>query len=337
MQRGVSTKQGGGNPRHFKNEFRDKRLRIGISACLLGEKVRFDGGHKQDRYLTQTLGEYFEWVPVCPEVELGLGAPRPTMRLERVAQEIRLVVPMNGRDLTGPMREFAKTRVRQLAHDDLDGYILKSDSPSCGLLRVRVYGQSRVPERSGRGVFAEALTKKFSHLPIEEEGRLSDPRLRENWIERVFAYHHIKSFWRSRWTLQSLVVFHTAQKLVILAHSPKAYRKLGQLVARAKRLSRRELRLEYHAQFMGALEVLATRGRHANVLRHMSGYFKKGLDTDARRELSDLIEDYQAGEVPLIVPLTLIKHYVRRLNSNYLAGQVYLDPHPKELALRNHV
>jgi uncharacterized protein YbgA (DUF1722 family)/uncharacterized protein YbbK (DUF523 family) len=312
-------------------------IRVGISACLLGEKVRFDGGHKHDRYLTQTLGPYFEWVPVCPEVEMGLGTPRETMRLEQAEDGIRMVMPKSGRDLTRPMREYARERVEKLALEDLGGYILKSDSPSCGLMRVRVYGPSGMPSRTGRGLFAEALANRFPYLPIEEEGRLSDPRLRENWIERVFAYRRVQSLWGSRWTVQSLVAFHAAHKLVILAHSPKALMDLGRLVAGAKDMPRAELRKRYHEQFMSALAILATPGRHANVLQHMAGYLKKQLDEDSRRELSSLIDDYRNGEIPLVVPLTLLKHYVRRFDIPYLAGQVYLSPHPKELALHNHV
>jgi uncharacterized protein YbgA (DUF1722 family)/uncharacterized protein YbbK (DUF523 family) len=315
----------------------DQPIRIGISACLLGEKVRFDGGHKHDRYLTQTLGQYFEWVPVCPEVELGLGTPRETMRLEQAEGGVRLVMPKSGRDLTDPMCVYATTRVEQLERENLGGYILKSDSPSCGLMRVRVYGPAGMPSRNGQGLYAKALSERFPYLPIEEEGRLCDPRLRENWIERVFAYRRLLLLWNSRWTLQSLVAFHTAHKLVILAHSPKAFQELGRLVAGAKGIPRPELRQRYHDEFMSTLGILATRGRHANVLQHMAGYFKKQLDEDSRRELSGLIDDYRTGEVPLVVPLTLIKHYVRRFNVTYLADQVYLNPHPKELALRNHV
>ncbi len=315
----------------------DPPLRIGISSCLLGQPVRFDGGHKHDRYLTQTLGRYFEWVPVCPEIELGLGVPRDTLRLEQAEDGIRLITPANGRDLTAPMREFATDRVRELARQNLDGYILKSDSPSCGLWRVRVYGTSGMPSRSGRGLFAAALTEQVPQLPVEEEGRLWDPRLRENWIERVFAYRRIKSFWESRWNLQSLVAFHAAHKLTLLAHSPKAGPELGRLVASAKGIPKAECRRKYQAMFMSALAVPATRGRHANVLQHMAGYFRKQLDDDSRRELALLIEDYRTGLIPLVVPLTLIKHPARRLQVTYLTGQVYLDPHPKELALRNHV
>jgi len=312
-------------------------IRIGISSCLLGEKVRFDGGHKHDRYITATLGEYFEWVPVCPEMELGLGAPRETMRLEQGNAGVRLVMPKSGRDLTGAMREYATGRARKLEAEDLSGYILKSDSPSCGLLRVRVYAATGIPSRTGRGLFAEAIAERLPFVPIEEEGRLSDPRLRENWVERVFAYRRLKDLWSSRWTVRTLVEFHTAHKLTVLSHCPAAYSELGRLVAGAAALPRAELRRLYHEQFMRTLSVLATRGRHTNVLQHMAGYVKKQLDEESRRELAGLIDDYRRGEVPLIVPITLLKHYVRRHGVSYLAGQVYLNPHPKELALRNHV
>jgi uncharacterized protein YbgA (DUF1722 family)/uncharacterized protein YbbK (DUF523 family) len=312
-------------------------IRIGISACLLGEKVRYDGGHKHDRYLTDTLGKFFEWVPVCPEVEFGLGTPRETMRLEQGPERTRLVMIKSGLDLTLPMHAFSQERAAKLETEDLCGYVLKSDSPSCGLFRVRIYGKSGMPSRSGRGLFAEALAARFPELPIEEEGRLCDPILRENWIERVFAYRRLKALWTSRWTPGRLVEFHTAHKLVVLAHSPAAYSQLGRLVGQAKNVPRSDLQRGYHDGFMRALAIPATRGRQANVLQHMAGYFKKQLDEPSRRELAGLIQDYQKGEVPLIVPLTLLKHYVRRFDVAYLAGQAYLNPHPKELALRNHV
>ena len=312
-------------------------IRIGISQCLLGEQVRFDGGHKLDRFITKTLGQYFEWVPVCPEVELGLGTPRETLRLVQLDDAVGLVMPKSGRDWTRQMRDYAKSRVAELAGEDLTGYILKSDSPSCGMARVRVYAPSGMPNRNGIGLFAQELLGRFPELPIEEEGRLSDPRLRENWIERVFAYHRLRVLWESRWSIGDLVNFHTAHKLVLLAHSPKAYQDLGRLVAEAKGMPRQELRRRYQSDFMAALRVLATRGRHANVLQHMAGHFKKDLDEDSRRELAEHIEDYRKEYLPLIVPVTLIKHYVRRFGVPYLDGQVYLSPHPKELALRNHV
>jgi uncharacterized protein YbbK (DUF523 family) len=239
------------------------KIRIGISSCLLGEKVRFDGSHKHDRYITDTLGGYFEWVPVCPEVELGLGAPRETMRLEQSADDIRLIMPKVGRDLTELMQAYARKRAAKLAREDLSGYIFKSGSPSCGLYRVRVYGAGGMPSRSGRGLFAMALAERFPHLPVEEEGRLADPHLRENWIERVFAYRRIQSLWNSRWTIQDLVSFHAAHKLILLAHSPKALPELGRLVAQAKGMPRAELRRAYHEGFMNTLAILAERGRHA--------------------------------------------------------------------------
>jgi uncharacterized protein YbgA (DUF1722 family)/uncharacterized protein YbbK (DUF523 family) len=315
----------------------DRPVRIGISACLLGKKVRYDGGHKHDRYLTGTLGQYFEWVPVCPEVEFGLPTPRETMRLEWSADGTRLIMTASGCDLTIAMERFARDRVEQLETEDLSGYILKSDSPSCGMFRVRVYGSGGMPTRSGRGLFAGELARLFPDLPIEEEGRLCDPHLRENWVDRVFAYHGLQSLWRGRWTVGRLVEFHTAHKLVVLAHSPGAYRELGRLVAEAKNLPRGQLRQKYQAEFMAALAFPATRGRHANVLQHLAGYFKKQMNEASRLELRNLIEDYRKGETPLIVPLTLLRHFVREFGNAYLAGQVYLNPHPKELGLRNHV
>ncbi len=316
---------------------KDRPIRIGISKCLLGEQVRFDGGHKLDRFITSTLGQYFEWVPVCPEVELGLGTPRETLRLVQLDEGIGLVMPKSGRDWTREMNEYAKARVRELAAEDLSGYILKSDSPSCGMARVRVYAPSGMPTRNGVGLFARELLQHCPDLPIEEEGRLSDPRLRENWIERVFAYHRLLSLWDSKWSIKDLIQFHTAHKLVLLAHSPKAFQDLGRLVAGSKRVSRQQLRQRYQSEFMAALKILATRGRHANVLQHMAGYFKRQLDDDSRLELYEHVEDYRKNYLPLIVPVTLIKHYVRRFAIGYLQGQIYLNPHPKELALRNHV
>jgi len=305
--------------------------------CLLGEKVRYDGGHKRDRFLTDTLGEFFEWVPVCPEVEIGMGTPREAIHLIQLGDDIRLVGRESETDHTIAMRTFARRRVEQLAGSGLCGYILKKDSPSCGLERVRVHHRHGRVTRSGRGLFAAALADRFGNLPIEDEGRLCDPRLRENWIERVFAYHRLQLLWATRWRIGDLVTFHTSHKLALLAHSPKAYQQLGRLVARARSLPRAELRERYEREFMAALAKLATRGRHTNVLRHMVGYFRNQLDDASRRELLGHIEDYRRGLVPLIAPVTLVAHHVRVLDVEYLKDQAYLTPHPKELALRNHV
>jgi uncharacterized protein YbgA (DUF1722 family) len=186
-------------------------------------------------------------------------------------------------------------------------------------------------------VFAEALLARFPNLPVEEEGRLCDPALRDNFVERVFAYHRVRRFFLDHWTVGGLVAFHTAHKLQLMAHAPKSYEALGRLVARAKGLPREALRESYETEFMQGLKVIATTRRNSNVLLHILGYFKKLIDGEARAELLGLIEDYHRGLVPLIVPITLIRHYVRLHSVSYLVGQVYLQPHPKELMLRNHV
>jgi uncharacterized protein YbgA (DUF1722 family)/uncharacterized protein YbbK (DUF523 family) len=311
--------------------------RIGISACLLGEAVRFDGGHKRDAFLTETFGQFVEWVQVCPEVECGFGTPREPMRLERVKGEVRLLTVKNSIDVTERMQHYAERRVAQLASERLCGYVLKKDSPSCGLERVKVYDTHGVPAKSGRGMFAAALLKRFPHLPMEEEGRLSDPRLRESFVERIFAFWRLRGLFDGRWSLAALVEFHTAHKLILMAHSPHAYQQLGRLVARARRMPCNKVERRYTETFMAALAMIATRRRHTNVLQHMAGYFRDELDSASRVELHTAIDDYRRGLVPIIVPLTLLRHHVRVHNVSYLARQIYLEPHPKELMLRNHV
>lgn len=313
------------------------RIRVGVSSCLLGQEVRYNGGHKRDAFLVETFGRYAEWIPVCPEVELGMGTPREPVRLERQGDTIGMVGTTSHVDHTAAMRAFARRRTADLAADDLCGYVFKKDSPSCGMERVRVYGAGGMPSRSGRGLFAEALMQRYPNLPVEEEGRLCDPRLRENFVERVFAYRRLRALFEKRWKLGDLVAFHTAHKLQMLAHSTTGYQELGRLVAGAKAPSRGELRERYETLFMRALQTLATPRRQVNVLQHMIGYFSKQLDDAARRELLSLVEDYRAELVPLIVPITLVRHYVRHFDVAYLKGQAYLEPHPKELMLRNHV
>ena len=312
-------------------------IRVGISSCLLGQEVRFDGGHKRDRFLTDTFGGFVEWVPVCPEVEAGFGTPREAMRLVGGEGRIRLVTVKTGIDLTDRMERYAVRRVDRLARERLCGYVLKKDSPSCGMERVKVYDEHTVPSRGGQGLFAAALRARHPFLPVEEEGRLSDPRLRDNFVERVFAYRRLQELFAGRWTVGGLVRFHTAHKLTLMAHSVKAYQALGRLVARAKSLSRADAEAEYTEGFMTALEAIATPRRHANVLQHMAGYFRTTLDAASKAELQATIEDYRLGLVPLVVPITLLRHYVRHHDVSYLAGQIYLEPHPKELMLRNHV
>ncbi len=316
---------------------RDSPIRVGISACLLGQEVRYDGGHKRDRYISDMLGQFFEWVPVCPEVEMGLGTPRETLRLEGSSAAPRLVFAKSREDITQGMEKWAQARLSGLARLDLSGYILKSDSPSCGMERVRVYRTSGIPGKNGVGIFARGLIERFPLLPVEEEGRLNDLPLRENFIERVFCYRRWRDLVAGGLTRGELVPFHTAHKLLLMAHSPKHYADLGRLVANAKAMSPQELEGRYGELFMAALKVKATAKKHTNVIHHILGYLKRDLDAKDKAELVAVITDYHRGLFPLIVPLTLLKHHLARSPVPYLQDQIYLNPHPKELMLRNHV
>jgi uncharacterized protein YbgA (DUF1722 family)/uncharacterized protein YbbK (DUF523 family) len=305
--------------------------------------VRYDGGHKRDAFLSKTVGRFVEWVPVCPEVEVGMGIPREAIHLvsaddgvTSAGERVRLVGVRSGRDWTEAMTRYARKRVRDLARADLSGYVLKKDSPSCGMDRVRVHHGSTAT-RNGRGLFAEALVQAMPNLPIEEEGRLNDPVLRENFIERVFAYQRVRALLAGRWSSGDLVRFHTAHKLQVLAHSRAGYTELGRLVAHVTERPRSDVATAYEAVFMRTLSRVATAGRHADVMMHIVGHLKTLIDAGDRRELLDSIEQHRHGQVPLVVPVTLIRHHVRRNNVAYLRDQSYLDPHPRELALRNHV
>lgn len=312
-------------------------IRLGVSSCLLGNEVRFDGGHKRNRFVTDLLGRFVEWVPVCPEVEVGMGTPRPALRLTNDGDGVRMVEIGSGRDHTAAMEKYARKRVRSLRRLDLCGYILKKDSPSCGMTRVKIYGAKGMPARAGQGLYASALMEAYPNLPVEDEGRLNDSKLRENFIERVFAYSRLGQLFRGRFTRGQVVDFHTAHKLQLMAHSTVAYRELGRLVASMKQLSMAEFRDQYGTAFMQALARVASRGRNTNVLQHAAGHLKTELDSASRTELARLIHDYREGLVPLVVPITLIAHYVRLHEVDYLKGQLFLDPHPRELMLRNHV
>ncbi|AJE04416.1 YbgA family protein [Geobacter pickeringii] len=311
-------------------------IAIGISSCLLGERVRYDGGHKHDRYLTDTLGAFFRLVPVCPEVGCGLPAPREPMRLEEVTGEVRLVTTRSRIDHTERMRRWYAEKVGELAAADLCGFIFKKDSPSSGLFRVKVH-RAGMPARMGRGLFAEAVTARFPLLPVEEEGRLHDLELRENFVVRIFAYRRWKDLVAGGGTPGRLAKFHTAHKLLLMAHSPELCRELGGLVARGKEVPRDELFARYGALFMKALARLATVPKNTAVLRHIACSFRKRLPRDERDELGEVIDEYRRRLVPLVVPVTLLRHYARTCGDEYLLGQVYLTPTPTELMLRNHV
>jgi uncharacterized protein YbgA (DUF1722 family)/uncharacterized protein YbbK (DUF523 family) len=312
-------------------------LRLGISRCLLGDEVRFDGGHKRDNFLTDVLGQYVEWVPVCPEVEAGLGTPREAMRLVGDPEGPRLVTIKSGKDHTEALEEMTTTRLPELADFNLSGFVFKRGSPSCGVERVRVYTEHGMPSRNGAGIFARAFVERFPMIPVEEEGRLCDAPLRENFIERVFCYRRFQELLQNGVTRQAVVRFHTIHKYLLLAHSPQQYHALGRLVGEAQRYRPKELGLRYGEGFMKALAMKATVRKHVNVLQHMLGYFKDRLGVQEKAELLGVIDDYHRGLTPLIVPLTLMKHYVQIFDVGYIRDQVYLNPHPKELMLRNHV
>jgi len=312
-------------------------LRLGISRCLLGDEVRFDGGHKKDSFLTDVFGRYVEWVPVCPEVEAGLSTPREAMRLVGDPQNPRLVTIKSGTDHTHALETLTTNRIAQLMELDLSGYVFKKGSPSCGIERVRIYNEQGIPSRNGVGLFARIFMKEFPLIPVEEEGRLCEPTLRENFIERVFCYRRWQDLVQSGVTRQALVQFHTIHKYLLLAHSPQQNEALGRLVGQAQQHHPKELAYQYGELFMKALAVKATVRKHVNVLQHILGYFKERLGAKEKAELLVVIGDYHQGLTPLIVPLTLIKHYVQTYEVDYIRDQVYLNPHPKELMLRNHV
>jgi uncharacterized protein YbbK (DUF523 family)/uncharacterized protein YbgA (DUF1722 family) len=315
----------------------DDTLRIGVSSCLLGEEVRWNGGHSRARYLTDVLGEFVEFVPVCPEVEVGMGVPRPTVRLVLRGEDVAMVDPASGTDWTAAMRRLSRRRVAELADEDLDGFILKSRSPTCGMERVKVYREDTSPLMSGRGLFADELMGRNPHLPVEEEGRLNDPVLRENFVERVFAFARLKALFVPRWGVGDVVAFHAREKLLLRAHDPSGSRDLGRFLAGAADLPRPAFAAEYQERFMVSMGKRTTVRKHVDVLQHSVGFLKKAGDELGRAEISEAIEDYRAGLVPLVVPVTILRHLARRHGQDYLLESSYLAPHPKELMLRNHV
>jgi uncharacterized protein YbgA (DUF1722 family)/uncharacterized protein YbbK (DUF523 family) len=314
-----------------------EKIRVGVSSCLLGQSVRFDAGHKHDRYVTDVLGEHFEFVPVCPELETGMGVPREPVRLVRAGDDIRMLGVKSSQDHTERMRAFAKRRAAALSRAGICGYILKKGSPSCGMERVRTYTPAGMPAPSDRGLFAAALMEAMPLLPLEEEGRLADAVLRESFIERVFACARVNALFDGRWSLGDLVAFHSREKMLIAAHAPAAEKTLGRLVAGAKAKPRAEVAGAYRAGFLAALARPAPRRRHVNVLQHMLGHFRDVLEPAPRHALATVIDEYREGLVPLVVPITLLRHYVDLHGLEYLARQSYLEPHPRELLLRNHV
>lgn len=315
----------------------DGTIRLGISACLLGQSVRWNGGHTRDRFLTDTLSRYVDYVPVCPEVECGLPTPREPLRQVGSPEHPRLVTTKTKVDLTDQMVRYARRRVVELEKERLCGFIFMARSPSSGMERVKVYDAHGVPHKTGVGMFTRIFMEHFPLLPVEENGRLCDARLRENFIERIFTLKRWREMLAQGRRRGNLVEFHARHKLLLMAHSPKHCREMGRLVGQAKALRPTELFEQYQALLMAAMKLKATPRKHANVLQHMLGYFKRQLSPDEKQEMLEVIEQYRRELVPLIVPVTLLAHYVRKYREPYLGQQVYLHPHPAELRLRNHV
>lgn len=314
-----------------------EKIRVGISECLLGEKVRYDGGHKKNDYVVNTLSNFFEWVPVCPEMDIGMGVPREPVRLLGDIHRPRFVTSRANIDLSDKMYAYVRQKVRELQKRGLCGYILKKDSPSCGMERVRVTNASGQSARPGVGIFARHLMNGMPLLPVEEEGRLNDPRLRENFIARVFCYFRWRQMLAERFTLNKLIHFHSRHRFLLMAHSEMHLRDLDKLVAEAKQHDAQTVKQAYAALFFGGLRRLATARKHTQILLRLVGFFKKQLAERDQCELLQTIEDYRRGLLPLIVPVTLVRHYVNKFEVEFLQEQIYLNPHPKERMLLNHV
>lgn len=316
----------------------ERKLRIGISACVLGEEVRHDGSHKRDRLVLKLLQDVAEWTPVCPEVEVGMGTPRPSLRLVGQPENPRMIAPKTGQDHTEAMQAWSVRRIEELRARDLDGFVLKKNSPSCGLLRVRVYNDHGIPSREGSGLFARRLTQELPLLPVEEDGRLHDPRLRENFVERVFAYARWKQIVRDDPTPANLIRFHASQKLTLMAHSVEGARELGRIVAGVDTRNVGERIDAYGRAFLRVMSIVATTRRHTNVLQHLMGYLKNQLQAEHKQELLEVIEDFRLGLAPLVAPLTLLNHHLRNHPvPAWVRQQTYLDPYPKEMVLRSSI
>lgn len=313
------------------------KITLGISSCLLGNKVRYDGGDKLDRFLTDTLGNYVDWVPVCPEAACGLGIPREIMALEGDPGSPRIRTVWTGIDHTARLKRWIKGELKVLEGIDISGFVFKARSPSCGVRDTKVFdAKCRVRSR-GPGLFTRSVIERFPFLPVEDEGRLHDPAIRENFIERVFVYRRWQEHIKEDGSLGGLVAFHADHKYLVMAHSQKHCSALGKMVAGSKKMRRNELQTNYLGLLMEGLHLLATLKKNTNVLQHMAGYFKDTLSTDEKKELLEVITNYHDGLVPLIVPITLLRHYARKYKEDYFARQFYLNPHPLELMLRNHV
>lgn len=319
----------------LKNE-----IQIGISSCLLGDKVRYDGGHKKNSFITDVLSQYFTFKAFCPEMAIGLGVPRETIRLIKLNDEIKCVgTKTKELDVTKQLYQMAEEQ--RGWHQELFGYILKKDSPSCGMERVKLYHPTEnvMPEKIASGLYAKRLMDNFPNMPIEEEGRLFDFRLRENFIKRVFIYARWRTLvgQENQVTISQLQKFHAQHKYIFMSHDQNTMRELGSLVANHQNNNITDICEEYIATMMQLLKKIATPKNHVNTLKHLQGYLKNYLDAADKEELGQINEQYRQGLLPLIVPITLLRHHFRRYPVEYINDSYYLNPHPKELMLFNHL
>ncbi len=315
--------------------FEPDKIKVGISACLIGEKVRYDGGHKTSNFCKNQLSKWVTYVPVCPEMAIGMGTPRKTIRLVEEDQKIHVRATDGSFDVTEKMEDFSAKKTAEL--DYLSGYIVCAKSPSCGMERVSVFRQNPKEkwfdqDKAGVGVFTRNLMERYPLLPVEENGRLNDTHLRENFVTRVLAYHDWMQLKHAGFTRQCLIDFHSRYKYLLMAHQPSKYRELGPILADIQDIE--ETAEAYFTGFMTALKTPCTRKNHTSVLQHLQGYFKKQLNSSQKQLLASNIDKYRRGLLPLMVPVTLIRQYLNDYPNEYLSKQVYLQPHPEELSLR---
>lgn len=310
---------------------------VGISACLLGHKVRYDGGHKRSKYCLNVLSDCFEFKPFCPEVSIGLTTPREAIRLVGSAESPRVLGTKDPSiDVTDKLKNYADEV--SAAQTDLCGYVLMQGSPSCGMERVKVYHENGMPNVAGSGAYAAQLMRNNPALPVEEEGRLNDPVLRENFITRVFVYYNWQQEVMASPSLHEVIQFHSRHKYQLMAHSYEGYKVIGKYLATEAADDPLDTVLnKYILDLMTFLKSKANRKTHTNVLMHIMGYLKKDIDADTKQDLLEAIEQYRTNEVNLVVPLALLKHYLKRFGSEYIQSQAYLDPYPHELGLRNYI
>lgn len=312
-------------------------LTLGVSQCLLGDGVRYDGGHKANSFVLNLLAPHFNLVGVCPEVESGMGVPREAVQLRADDESLRMVGTESGTDYTHSINSFSIRRVEELSEAGLCGYIFKSNSPSCGL-EAPVAAEGAAPgHATGPGLFAGAVLRAFPDLPVAQEGALGDTRTREGFVEQVFAYSRLVLFFSRERSVGQLAMAHAQAKLQLDAHRPGAHAEIQQLFRRASEMTYAQLCDEYRTLFMAELSEPATVNQHFDVLKGIFAGMKAGLGPAVAKELARTLQDYRLGTVPLSVPLTLLRHYARVGDDPMLNGQTYLDPEPRELLLRVQV